>query len=49
MRQVPGEKKIQATHMSKSLTTISDDGSLLQEGVFSGLGLFIRHALDLRI
>ena len=47
-RHVPGEK-IQAMHMSKSPTTISDDGSLLQEGMFSALGLFTRHALDLRI
>jgi hypothetical protein len=46
MRHVSGEKN-QATHMPKSLTTISEDGSLVQERMFSGL--FISHALDLEI
>jgi len=43
MRRVSG-KKTQATHMPKLAITISDDGSLVRERMFSGL--FTSHALD---
>jgi len=43
MRRVSG-KKTQATHMPKSAITISDDGSLVRERMFSSL--FTSHALD---
>jgi len=44
MRRV-SDKKTQATHMPKSAITISDDGSLVQKRMFSGL--FTSHELDL--
>jgi len=44
MRRV-SSKKTQATHMSKSVITISDDGSLVRKRMFSGL--FTSHKLDL--
>ena len=38
------DKKTQATHIPKSAIMIYDDGSLVQERMFSGL--FTSHALD---
>ena len=43
MRRVSG-KKTRGTHIPKSAITISDDGSLVRERMFSGL--FTSHALD---
>jgi len=43
MRCVSG-KKTQATHMPKSAITISGDGSLVRERMFSGLST--SHALN---
>ena len=46
MRHVPGEKQ-QGTHIPKSAITISDDGYLIRNRMFSGL--FTSRGLDRKI